>query len=198
MFGCTHTIKQNDAQTRCVQQSKYMDMEQLVELCNSDTNHYKSLMFVSPYCYGCIQRFKDYVVPAIEEMDTTSWKFYYLIDVDDDDTLDYNFLMARCHDMGVDTNNAYIWKHDTYKETYNRLLSLFKSTHSIENTMSGVPRNILLDKDNYIATEKVYDYDNRDSFWYQSREIYDGIHTMKNIDFSIDDTSRHIMVRNVQ
>ena len=39
------------------------------------------------------------------------------------------------------------------------------------------------------------DYDNRDSAWYELRGIYDDIHTINNMDFSVEDTSYHLMVR---
>ena len=195
--SCASNEKRTENETRCyVPQSKYIDLEGLGELCNSDTLHYKSIIFAHPYCGGSKHKFKNYIVPTIAEMDTTSWKFYYIITAENDDTLDYNYFMGRCYEMGIDTNNAYIWRHGVYKEDYNKVLSLFKSTHPLENTMSGVPRNILLDKNNYIANQKVYDYDNRDTFWYEAREIHEGISTMEIIDFTVDDTSRHIMVRN--
>ena len=61
---------------------KYMDMTELGRLCNSDSVHYKSLMFVSPYCGGTIHRFRERINPAMATMDTTDWKFYYIVEVD--------------------------------------------------------------------------------------------------------------------
>jgi hypothetical protein len=148
-----------------VPKHKYMDMTELGRLCNSDSVHYKSLMFVSPYCGGTIHRFRECINPAMATMDTTDWKFYYIVEVDEDDTLDYNNLMVDCHRIGIDTNNAYIWRHGTYKEDYNQVFTMFKSIKPLENSASGVPRNILLDKQNYIAVYKVTDYDNRESAW---------------------------------
>ena len=178
-----------------VPKHKYMDMTELGRLCNSDSVHNKSLMFVSPYCGGTIHRFRERINPAMATMDTTDWKFYYIVEVDEDDTLDYNNLMVDCYRIGIDTNSAYIWRHGTYKEDYNQVFAMFKSIKPLENSASGVPRNILLDKQNYIAVYKVTDYDNRDSAWYELRGIYDDIHTINNMDFSVEDTSYHLMVR---
>lgn len=173
---------------------KYMDMTELDRLCNSDTMHYKSLMFVSPHCGGTIHRFREFINPTISTMDTTDWKFYYIVDVDEDDTLDYNDLMEDCYRIGIDTNKAYIWRHGTYREDYNKVFAMFKSIKPLDNCASGVPRTILLDKQNYIAVYKQTDYNNQDSSWYTLREIYDDIHTIKNMDFSVEDTSYHLMV----
>lgn len=178
-----------------VPKHKYMDMTELGKLCNSDSVHNKSLMFVSPYCGGTILRFRERINPAMATMDTTDWKFYYIVEVDEDDTLDYNELMLDCHRIGIDTNNAYIWRHGTYKEDYNQVFAMFKSIKPLDNCASGVPRTILLDKHNYIAVYKQTDYDNRDSSWYTLREIYDDIHTINNMDFSVEDTSYHLLVR---
>ncbi|MBO7201296.1 MAG: hypothetical protein J6V54_07895 [Bacteroidales bacterium] len=71
---------------------------------------------------------------------------------------------------------------------------MFKSIKPLDNCASGVPRTILLDMQNYIAVYKQTDYNNQDSSWYTLREIYDDIHTIKNMDFSVEDTSYHLMV----
>ena len=191
--GTELEIEKNE-QVCPVPMHKYMDMTELGRLCNSDSVHYKSLMFVSPHCGGTIHRFREYINPTIAEMDTTGWKFYYIVDVEEDDTLDYNALMEDCYRIGIDTNNAYIWRHSTYKEDYNQVFAMFKSIVPLDNSASGVPRTILLDKQNYIAVYKQIDYNNRDSSWYALRELYDDIHTIKNMDFSVEDTSYHIMV----
>ena len=151
-------------------------------------------MFVSPHCGGTIHRFREFINPTMSTMDTTGWKFYYVVDVEEDDTLDYNDLMMDCYRIGIDTNNAYIWRHSTYKEDYNKVFAMFKSIKPLDNCASGVPRTILLDKQNYIAVYKQTDYNNQDSSWYTLREIYDDIHAIKNMDFSVEDTSYHLMV----
>lgn len=189
--GCTHTGTA-DAITHNVPVEKYMDLKQLEQLCKSDTLHNKALIFCSPYCGGCRHEFKEYILPAMEEVDTSLWRFYYLIVVESKDTLRYNELMRDSYRMGVDTNNAYIWRLDFYREDYNKVFSLFQSTHALENSIHGIPRTLLLDKNNFIANERRCYIDQRDSFWYEPRNLDKQIIQFE--DFTIEDPEWYIMV----
>lgn len=189
--GCTHTVDSNVA-THNVPLGKYMDLDQLEQLCKSDTLHNKALIFCHPYCGGCIHRFKEWISPAIKEADTTLWRFYYLIVVDSTDTLRYNDFMSDCRRMGIDTNKAYIWRLDWTKEDYNKVFSLFHSTHSLENSAEGIPWTILLDRRNYISNQKMFFEDKRDSIWYGPRDL--DTRSVHLEDFSVDDPEWYIMV----
>lgn len=192
MVSCTRTSKTTENQAHLVPLAKYMDLEHLEKLCYSDTLHNKALFFSSPYCSGCQHKFKEQILPAMEEVDTSLWRFYYLIVVEDADTLKYNQLMADCLNMGIDTNNAYIWKLDWTKEDYNKVFSRFRSTHSLENSVQGIPWTIMLDKKNYISNQRMCYVDQRDSFWYEPRG-FDKT-SIQIEDFSVDDPEWYLMV----
>lgn len=191
MAGCTHTNKQ----TYNVPPSKYIGLEQIGDLCLPDTTHKKALVFCSPYCHGSELRFKEVYNPVLDTLDTNLWRFYFIIvPVDSEDTLDYNKLMQNCSRLGVDTNRAYVWRQQGYREDYNQVLSLFHSTHPLENTISGVPHAILLDEENFIANQRECDFDKRDSCWYAPREFNDFDGEIPD-DFQTEDTARYMLVR---
>ena len=100
--------------------------------------------------------------------------------------------MRDSYRMGVDTNNAYIWRLDFYREDYNKVFSLFQSTHALENSIHGIPRTLLLDKNNFIANERMCYIDQRDSFWYEPRNLDKQIIQFE--DFTIEDPEWYIMV----
>lgn len=190
IVGCTRTNKQSYN----VPPSKYIGLEQIAELCLPDTTHKKALVFCSPYCYGCELRFKEVYNPVLDTLDTTLWRVYFIVSVGSEDTLAYNKLMQDCSQMGIDTNRAYIWRQQGYREDYNQVLNLFHSTHPLENTIGGVPHAILLDEKNFIANQRECDFDKRDSCWYAPREFghFDG----KIPDnFQTEDTARLRLVR---
>ena len=101
--------------------------------------------------------------------------------------------MNDCFQMGIDTNRAYIWRLGSYPSDYNRVFSLFKSIHPLDNSIIGIPRVILLDKDNYIAVQKKCYMDKTDSTWYEPMEL--DTHSIVLNDFSIEDTSYFVMVK---
>ena len=45
-----------------------MGLEELAAIAQ-DTVHYRAIIFISPYCYGCRQSM-SYTLPAVEAMDT--------------------------------------------------------------------------------------------------------------------------------
>lgn len=100
--------------------------------------------------------------------------------------------MRDCYRMGVDTNNAYIWRLDFYREDYNKVFSLFQSTHALENSIHGIPRTLLLDKNNFIANERRCYIDQRDSFWYEPRNLDKQVIHFE--DFTVEDPEWYIMV----
>lgn len=195
--SCTRTNKQ----TYNVPLDKYIDLEQIANLCIPDTTHKKALVFCSPYCYGCKLRFNEKYKPILDTIDTSQWRIYFIVSVDSVDTLNYDMLMQDCAQIGVDTHHTYIWRQRGYPEDYNQVISLFHTTYPLENTMSGVPRVLLLDERNYIASIKTYPYESyfsgdKDTFWYEPREFGDfGWETLN--DFQTGDTCCQI-VRNVQ
>lgn len=191
-MSCTRTNSGASSVSHFVPSSKYFGIEDLRLLCNSDSVHNKAIIFTNPYCSGCRHEFKEYLNPIIEEIDTSIWKLYYLLVVDSTDTINYNGFMADCFQMGIDTNKAYIWKLGSYSSDYNRVFSLFKSIHPLENSIMGIPRMILLDRNNYMAVQRKCYIDNRDSFWFEPMDL--DIQSMALKDFSIEDTSWYLMV----
>lgn len=168
-------------------------IEQMERFCKSDSLHNKVLVFSNPYCGGCRYEFKERILPAMNEMDTSLWRFFFLIVVvDSTDTLKYNRLMLECQNMGIDTNNAYIWRLGRAKEDYNEVFLRFNSIHPLRNSIQGIPWVILLDKKNFISTQKLFYEDKRDSVWYEPRKF--DSYSVHLDDFSIDDTSWFIMV----
>lgn len=192
MVGCTRTNK-TEEECHYVPLSKYIDIEQMERFCKSDSLHNKVLVFSNPYCGGCRYEFKERILPAMNEMDTSLWRFFFLIVVvDSTDTLKYNRLMLECQNMGIDTNNAYIWRLGRAKEDYNEVFLRFNSIHPLRNSIQGIPWVILLDKKNFISTQKLFYEDKRDSVWYEPRKF--DSYSVHLDDFSIDDTSWFIMV----
>lgn len=195
-MSCTRTNSEHGSHSHLVPSSKYMGIEDLRFLCNSDSVHNKALIFTNPYCSGCRHEFSEYLNPLMREIDTSFWEIFYLIVVDSTDTLKYNRLMTDCFQMGIDTNRAYIWRLGSYPSDYNRVFSLFKSIQPLDNSIIGIPRVILMDKNNYIAVQKKCYSDNRDSFWYEPMEL--DTHSIVLGDFSIEDTSYFVMVKRQQ
>ena len=191
---CTRTNSKVRSSAPSVPPAKYLDMGELERLCYSDSTHHKALIFTNPYCCGCNHSFKEYLNPLMEEIDTSVWRFYYLLVVDSTDTIRYANFMADCWQMCVDTNRAYIWRHSCSPSDYNKVFALFHSIHPLENCFFGIPRMILLDNKNYIAEQKVADINNRDSIWFEPMRL--DSHSITLEDFSVVDTSGCLLVSN--
>ena len=74
-------------------------MEEIAAIAQ-DTTHYRALIFTSPYCYGCRQMNEE-TKEAVNAMDTSLWRIYYLIVEDIVDSAHWEEVVGDMMDMGI-------------------------------------------------------------------------------------------------
>ncbi|MBP5535546.1 MAG: hypothetical protein J6X62_02005 [Bacteroidales bacterium] len=160
-----------------------MGLEELAAIAQ-DTAHYRAIIFISPYCYGCRQSM-SYTLPAVEAMDTALWRVYYLIVEDITDSAHWQEVVGDMADIGARREWIHHWRKPTDGYGYPAALALFHNHHPVTTSDGRIPLELLIDTNNYLAINRCIAKENKDSVWYEPQSLYiDNVTTYT--DYSVD------------
>jgi len=151
---------------------------------SKDSSHYRAIIFTSPYCYGCRQTM-TYTLPAIEAMDTSLWKVYYLLVEEVVDSAHWREVVDDMVDIGARREWIHHWRKPASGYGYPEVLALFRSHHPVTTSDGRTPLELLVDTNNYLAIIQCMVKGNEDSAWFEPQGLYiDNVTTYT--DYSVD------------
>ena len=164
-------------------------MDELTAIAQ-DTTHYRALIFTSPYCYGCRQMNEE-TMEAVNAMDTSLWRIYYLIVEDIVDSAHWEEVVGDMMDMGIPRELIHHCSLPFKERMYSDVVTLFHTAQPIDprSRMEGVPFELLVDTNNYIPVIRVKSSPESDDFWFEVRTTVDADYLREHSDFTFDDGS---------
>ena len=164
-------------------------MEELTAIAQ-DTTHYRALIFTSPYCYGCRQMNEE-TQKAVETMDTSLWRVYYIIVEDIVDSAHWEEVVGDMVDMGINREQIHHCRLPFKEGMYRDVVALFHTSQPIDprSRMEGVPFELVVDTNNYIPVQRAKASPEDDNYWYVVRNFIYEDWIREYTDFSVDDGS---------
>ena len=162
-------------------------MEELTAIAQ-DTTHYRALIFTSPYCYGCRQMNEE-IRNAVNAMDTSLWRIYYLIVEDIVDSAHWEEVVGDMMDMGIPRELIHHCHLPFEKGMYKEVVALFHTAQPIDSRsrMEGVPFCLAVDTNNYIPVTREKPSPESDSSWFVVRSSFYADYLREHSDFRDDD-----------
>ena len=162
-------------------------MEELTAIAQ-DTTHYRALIFTSPYCYGCRQMNEE-IRNAVNAMDTSLWRIYYLIVEDIVDSAHWEEVVGDMMDMGIPRELIHHCRLPFEKGMYKEVVALFHTAQPIDSRsrMEGVPFCLAVDTNNYIPVTREKPSPDSDSSWFVVRSSFYADYLREHSDFRDDD-----------
>ncbi len=162
-------------------------MEELTAIAQ-DTTHYRALIFTSPYCYGCRQMNEE-IRNAVNAMDTSLWRIYYLIVEDIVDSAHWEEVVGDMMDMGIPRELIHHCHLPFEKGMYKEVVALFHTAQPIDSRsrMEGVPFCLAVDTNNYIPVTREKSSPESDSSWFVVRSSFYADYLREHSDFRDDD-----------
>ena len=162
-------------------------MEEIAAIAQ-DTTHYRALIFTSPYCYGCRQMNEE-TKEAVNAMDTSLWRIYYLIVEDIVDSAHWEEVVGDMMDMGISRDLIHHCNLPFEKGMYKDVVALFRTAQPIDSRsrMEGVPFCLAVDTNNYIPVMREKSSPESDSSWYVVRTSFYEDYLLEHSDFWDDD-----------
>ena len=184
LVGCKHEEKK-----QLYEPEGSIGMEELTAIAQ-DTTHYRALIFTSPYCYGCRQ-VNESTQKAVEAMDTSQWRIYYLIVEDIVDSAHWEEVVGDMIDMGIPRELIHHCSLPFKERMYSDVVALFRTAQPIDprGRMEGVPFELVVDTNNYIPVQRAKASPEDDNYWYVVRDFIDEDWIREYTDFTIDDGS---------
>lgn len=166
-----------------------MGMDELTAIAQ-DTSHFRALIFTSPYCYGCRQAM-DETRRAVEAMDTSLWRVYYLIVEDIADSAHWQQVVDDMVDLGARREWIHHCSLPFGKDAYRDVVALFRTAQPLDNRsrMEGVPFELVVDTNNFIPVIRCKPAPDADSEWFELNTFIYEDYLRQYTDFSIDDGS---------
>ena len=182
LAGC----RQSETKQAYVPEGSF-SMEEIAAIAQ-DTTHYRALIFTSPYCYGCRQMNEE-TKEAVNAMDTSLWRIYYLIVEDIVDSAHWEEVVGDMMDMGIPRELIHHCNLPYEKGMYKEVVSLFSTAHPIDSRsrMEGVPFCLAVDTNNYIPVTREKSSPESDSSWFVVRTTFDADYIREHSDFRDDD-----------
>ena len=182
LAGC----RQSETKQAYVPEGSF-SMEEIAAIAQ-DTTHYRALIFTSPYCYGCRQMNEE-TKEAVNAMDTSLWRIYYLIVEDIVDSAHWEEVVGDMMDMGIPRELIHHCNLPLEKGMYKEVVSLFSTAHPIDSRsrMEGVPFCLAVDTNNYIPVTREKSSPESDSSWFVVRTTFDADYIREHSDFRDDD-----------
>ena len=164
-------------------------MEELTAIAQ-DTTHYRALIFTSPYCYGCRQM-NESTQRAVEAMDTSLWRIYYLIVEDIVDSAHWEEVVGDMMEMGIPRELIHHCSLPFKEGMYRDVVALFHTAQPIDprSRMDGVPFELVADTNNYIPVQRAKVSPEDDDYWYVVLNSIDEDFIQEYTDFTVDDGS---------
>ena len=149
LVGC----RQSETKQAYVPEGSF-GMEEIAAIAQ-DTTHYRALIFTSPYCYGCRQMNEE-IQNAVNAMDTSLWRIYYLIVEDIVDSAHWEEVVGDMMDMGIPRELIHHCHLPFEKGMYKEVVALFHTAQPIDSRsrMEGVPFCLAVDTNNYIPVTR--------------------------------------------
>ena len=162
-------------------------MEEIAAIAQ-DTTHYRALIFTSPYCYGCRQMNEE-TKEAVNAMDTSLWRIYYLIVEDIVDSAHWEEVVGDMMDMGIPRELIHHCRLPFEKGMYKEVVALFHTAQPIDSRsrMEGVPFCLAVDTNNYIPVTREKSSPESDSSWFVVRSSFYADYLREHSDFRDDD-----------
>ena len=162
-------------------------MEEIAAIAQ-DTTHYRALIFTSPYCYGCRQMNEE-TKEAVNAMDTSLWRIYYLIVEDIVDSAHWEEVVGDMMDMGIPRELIHHCHLPFEKGMYKEVVALFHTAQPIDSRsrMEGVPFCLAVDTNNYIPVTREKPSPESDSSWFVVRSSFYADYIREHSDFRDDD-----------
>ena len=162
-------------------------MEEIAAIAQ-DTTHYRALIFTSPYCYGCRQMNEE-TKEAVNAMDTSLWRIYYLIVEDIVDSAHWEEVVGDMMDMGIPRELIHHCRLPFEKGMYKEVVALFHTAQPIDSRsrMEGVPFCLAVDTNNYIPVTREKPSPDSDSSWFVVRSSFYADYLREHSDFRDDD-----------
>lgn len=162
-------------------------MEEIAAIAQ-DTTHYRALIFTSPYCYGCRQMNEE-TKEAVNAMDTSLWRIYYLIVEDIVDSAHWEEVVGDMMDMGIPRELIHHCHLPFEKGMYKEVVALFHTAQPIDSRsrMEGVPFCLAVDTNNYIPVTREKSSPDSDSSWFVVRSSFYADYLREHSDFRDDD-----------
>ncbi len=162
-------------------------MEEIAAIAQ-DTTHYRALIFTSPYCYGCRQMNEE-TKEAVNAMDTSLWRIYYLIVEDIVDSAHWEEVVGDMMDMGIPRELIHHCHLPFEKGMYKEVVALFRTAQPIDSRsrMEGVPFCLAVDTNNYIPVTREKPSPESDSSWFVVRSSFYADYIREHSDFRDDD-----------
>ena len=162
-------------------------MEEIAAIAQ-DTTHYRALIFTSPYCYGCRQMNEE-IRNAVNAMDTSLWRIYYLIVEDIVDSAHWEEVVGDMMDMGIPRELIHHCHLPFEKGMYKEVVALFHTAQPIDSRsrMEGVPFCLAVDTNNYIPVTREKSSPESDSSWFVVRSSFYADYLREHSDFRDDD-----------
>lgn len=168
-------------------------MEEIAAIAQ-DTTHYRALIFTSPYCYGCRQMNEE-TKEAVNAMDTSLWRIYYLIVEDIVDSAHWEEVVGDMMDMGIPRELIHHCRLPFEKGMYKEVVALFRTAQPIDSRsrMEGVPFCLAVDTNNYIPVTREKPSLESDSSWFVVRSSFYADYIREHSDFRDDDGSFYVV-----
>lgn len=162
-------------------------MEEIAAIAQ-DTTHYRALIFTSPYCYGCRQMNEE-TKEAVNAMDTSLWRIYYLIVEDIVDSAHWEEVVGDMMDMGIPRELIHHCRLPFERGMYKEVVALFHTAQPIDSRsrMEGVPFCLAVDTNNYIPVTREKPSPESDSSWFVVRTTFYADYIREHSDFRDDD-----------
>lgn len=162
-------------------------MEEIAAIAQ-DTTHYRALIFTSPYCYGCRQMNEE-TKEAVNAMDTSLWRIYYLIVEDIVDSAHWEEVVGDMVDIGIPRELIHHCRLPFEKGMYKEVVALFHTAQPIDSRsrMEGVPFCLAVDTNNYIPVTREKPSPESDSSWFVVRSSFYADYLSEHSDFRDDD-----------
>lgn len=182
LVGC----RQSETKQAYVPEGSF-GMEEIAAIAQ-DTTHYRALIFTSPYCYGCRQMNEE-TKEAVNAMDTSLWRIYYLIVEDIVDTAHWEEVVGDMMDMGIPRELIHHCRLPFEKGMYKEVVALFRTAQPIDSRsrMEGVPFCLAVDTNNYIPVTREKPSPESDSSWFVVRSSFYADYIREHSDFRDDD-----------
>ena len=182
LAGC----KQKESKQTYVPEGSF-GMDELTAIAQ-DTTHYRALIFTSPYCYGCRQMNEE-TKEAVNAMDTSLWRIYYLIVEDIVDSAHWEEVVGDMMDMGIPRELIHHCHLPFEKGMYKEVVALFHTAQPIDSRsrMEGVPFCLAVDTNNYIPVTREKPSPESDSSWFVVRSSFYADYIREHSDFRDDD-----------
>lgn len=184
LAGCKHETK-----TQHYEPEGSIGTEELAAIAQ-DTTHYRALIFTSPYCYGCRQM-NGSTQKAVEAMDTSLWRIYYIIVEDIVDSAHWEEVVGDMMDMGIPRELIHHCSLPFEDGMYRDVVALFRTAQPIDPRarMQGVPFELVVDTNNYIPVQRAKAKPEDEDYWYVVRDFIYEDWISEYTDFTFDDGS---------